>query len=97
MYRIYDRRGDQSMSFDMFVQCCIGLKRMTDVFKKYDGDRDGFITLSFEEFLTGEVFFSFFRLWVFGVAGFERESGGATGRLKVAWDGDFEGKKALQV
>lgn len=27
---------------------------MTDVFKKYDEDRDGYITLSFEEFLTGE-------------------------------------------
>ncbi|KAF4627363.1 hypothetical protein G7Y89_g10794 [Cudoniella acicularis] len=28
------------------------LKRMTDVFKKYDDDRDGYITLSFEDFLT---------------------------------------------
>lgn len=26
---------------------------MTDVFKKYDEDRDGYITMSFEEFLTG--------------------------------------------
>ena len=42
------------MSFDLFVQSCIILKRMTDVFKKYDEDRDGYITLSFEEFLTGE-------------------------------------------
>lgn len=42
------------MSFDLFVQSCIVLKRMTDVFKKYDDDRDGYITLSFEEFLTGE-------------------------------------------
>ncbi len=42
------------MSFDLFVQSCIVLKRMTDVFKKYDEDRDGYITLSFEEFLTGE-------------------------------------------
>lgn len=46
------------MSFDLFVQSCIILKRMTDVFKKYDDDRDGYITLSFEEFLTGEFFFS---------------------------------------
>ena len=45
------------MSFDLFVQSCIILKRMTDVFKKYDEDRDGYITLSFEEFLTGEFFF----------------------------------------
>ena len=42
------------MSFDLFVQSCISLKRMTDVFKGYDDDRDGYITLSFEEFLTGE-------------------------------------------
>ena len=42
------------MSFDIFVQSCISLKRMTDVFKRYDEDRDGYITLSFEEFLTGE-------------------------------------------
>jgi peflin len=41
------------MSFDLFVQACISLKRMTDVFKHYDEDRDGYITLSFEEFLTG--------------------------------------------
>lgn len=42
------------MSFDLFVQSCIILKRMTDVFKRYDDDRDGYITLSFEEFLTGK-------------------------------------------
>lgn len=43
------------MSFDLFVQACISLKRMTDVFKRYDDDRDGYITVSFEEFLTGEL------------------------------------------
>lgn len=53
-----ERRGSrgaiqgQGMSFDLFVQACISLKRMTDVFKRYDEDRDGFITVSFEEFLT---------------------------------------------
>lgn len=53
-----ERRGSQGpvqgrgMSFDLFVQACISLKRMTDVFKGYDDDRDGYVTLSFEEFLT---------------------------------------------
>ncbi|PWY70389.1 calcium binding modulator protein [Aspergillus sclerotioniger CBS 115572] len=42
----------QGMSFDLFVQACISLRRMTDVFKRYDDDRDGYITVSFEEFLT---------------------------------------------
>lgn len=46
LYSTYDRRGDNNMSFDLFVQACISLKRMTDVFKRYDEDRDGYITLS---------------------------------------------------
>ena len=54
LYRTYDKGGAGRMSFDLFVQSCIILKRMTDVFKKYDEDRDGYITLSFEEFLTGK-------------------------------------------
>ncbi|KAJ5459755.1 uncharacterized protein N7458_001307 [Penicillium daleae] len=44
--------GQNGMSFDLFVQACISLRRMTDVFKRYDEDRDGYITVSFEEFLT---------------------------------------------
>lgn len=46
--------NQHGMSFDLFVQACISLKRMTDVFKRYDEDRDGYITVSFEEFLTGK-------------------------------------------
>jgi len=52
LFRSYDKRGQNAISFDLFVQSCISLKRMTEVFKKYDDDRDGYITLSFEEFLT---------------------------------------------
>ncbi len=57
LYTTYDKSGEGKMSFDLFVQSCIILKRMTDVFKKYDDDRDGYITLSFEEFLTGRFDF----------------------------------------
>lgn len=64
LYRTFEARGrgrpapiaageKDGMSFDLFVQACLTLKRMTDVFKKYDDDRDGYITVSFEEFLTG--------------------------------------------
>ena len=56
LFKTYDKSGGNRMSFDLFVQSCIILKRMTDVFKKYDDDRDGYITLSFEEFLTGKFF-----------------------------------------
>jgi len=52
MFRQYDKRNEGQLSFDLFVQSCISLKRMTDVFKRYDDDRDGFITLSFENFLS---------------------------------------------
>jgi len=52
LYTTYDKSGEGKMSFDLFV-----VKRMTDVFKRYDDDRDGYITLSFEEFLTGKWHF----------------------------------------
>lgn len=64
LYNIYHEKGilasqrrgsrttKEAMTFDLFVQACISLKRMTDVFKGYDEDRDGYVTLSFEEFLT---------------------------------------------
>ncbi|KHJ32861.1 putative calcium binding modulator protein [Erysiphe necator] len=52
LFKKYDKRGVGAISFDLFVQSCISLKRMTNVFKKYDDDRDGYITLSFEDFLT---------------------------------------------
>ena len=46
LYGTYEKEGGRGLSFDLFVQACISLKRMTDVFKKYDDDRDGYITLS---------------------------------------------------
>lgn len=46
LFKTFDKRRDGAISFDLFVQSCISLKRMTDVFKKYDDDRDGYITLS---------------------------------------------------
>ncbi|KAF3924908.1 Peflin [Orbilia brochopaga] len=61
LFKSYDKRGENAISFDLFVQSCISLKRMTEVFKKYDEDRDGYITLSFEQFLTGKIFCSFRR------------------------------------
>jgi Ca2+-binding EF-hand superfamily protein len=51
LFRAFDKQKKNQLSFDLFVQACISLKRMTDAFKKYDEDRDGFITLSFEQFL----------------------------------------------
>jgi Ca2+-binding EF-hand superfamily protein len=52
LFGSFDKSRSGTLSFDLFVQSCISLKRMTEVFKRYDDDRDGFIQLSFEEFLT---------------------------------------------
>jgi hypothetical protein len=60
LFRTYDKRGDGAISFDLFVQSCISLKRMTDVFKKYDDDRDGYITLSLYVFCFSSLFSSSF-------------------------------------
>jgi Ca2+-binding EF-hand superfamily protein len=40
------KNGEFNLSFDRFVLACVSLKRMTDIFKKYDEDRDGYITLA---------------------------------------------------
>ena len=55
LYGTFVERDEGSMSFDLFVQTFIFLKLSTDVFKEYDEDRDGYITLAFEEMLTGFV------------------------------------------
>ncbi|EAA63557.1 hypothetical protein AN2986.2 [Aspergillus nidulans FGSC A4] len=59
LFTTFENKGRQvgkprasGMSFDLFVQACISLRRMTESFKRYDDDRDGYITVSFEEFLT---------------------------------------------
>ncbi|KAF7553488.1 hypothetical protein G7Z17_g3626 [Cylindrodendrum hubeiense] len=55
VFEIFDTRGEGFLSFDAFLHSCISLKRMTDEFKKYDEDRDGYITFSFEEFLCASL------------------------------------------
>ena len=86
LFRSYDKRGEGAMSFDLFVQSCISLKRMTDVFKRYDDDRDGFVTLSFEEFLTGEFPGFLVFCWLGRVVGCMNEGeeldGGLRGKMR---------------
>ncbi|ROT75837.1 putative programmed cell death protein 6 isoform X1, partial [Penaeus vannamei] len=38
-------------TFDDFIQCCIVLHTLTQAFSQYDQDRDGVITISYEQFL----------------------------------------------
>uniref|UniRef100_UPI00398E34FE programmed cell death protein 6 n=1 Tax=Pristiophorus japonicus TaxID=55135 RepID=UPI00398E34FE len=48
----FDRQGRGQVAFDDFVQCCIVLQRLTDVFRRYDTDQDGWIQVSYEQYLT---------------------------------------------
>lgn len=50
-YARLDKTGQPVMSFDMFVQSCINIKRMTAIFSKRDTNRAGYISLGFEDFL----------------------------------------------
>lgn len=50
-YAHVSKTRESIMSFDMFVQSCINLKRMTEVFRVRDVQRTGMITLTFEDFL----------------------------------------------
>lgn len=47
--------AEHQMSFDMFVQACIVLKRITDSFKQFDTNRNGVITITFEDFLVASL------------------------------------------
>jgi len=50
MYR-YDPVRKQNLTFDAFVQSCVLLKSLTDIFRQKDTQMCGSIQLSYEEFM----------------------------------------------
>uniref|UniRef100_A0A673LPR9 Programmed cell death protein 6-like n=1 Tax=Sinocyclocheilus rhinocerous TaxID=307959 RepID=A0A673LPR9_9TELE len=48
----FDRQKKSQVAFDDFIQCCIVLQRLTDVFRRYDTDQDGWIQVSYEQYLS---------------------------------------------
>ncbi|KAM3173072.1 hypothetical protein ACTXT7_013217 [Hymenolepis weldensis] len=62
MYRLmmgrFDRKKKGVIYFDDFVHMCIILQKLTDQFRQADQDRDGYIQIGFEEFLS-RVFTAF--------------------------------------
>uniref|UniRef100_A0A3B3S2C4 Programmed cell death protein 6 n=2 Tax=Paramormyrops kingsleyae TaxID=1676925 RepID=A0A3B3S2C4_9TELE len=48
----FDRQRSGQVAFDDFIQCCIVLQRLTDVFRRYDTDQDGWILISYEQYLS---------------------------------------------
>lgn len=47
----YDSERKGSINFDDYILCCITLQTFTSAFKSYDTDLDGYITISYENFL----------------------------------------------
>ncbi|XP_035213650.1 programmed cell death protein 6-like isoform X2 [Stegodyphus dumicola] len=48
----FDRDGTRTIKFDDFIQCCVLLQSLTAAFRFHDTDLDGWIRISYEEFLT---------------------------------------------
>ncbi|KAH7970658.1 hypothetical protein HPB49_013273 [Dermacentor silvarum] len=47
----YDKDRKGSINFDDYILCCVNLQTLTTAFRNSDTDQDGFITLSYEDFL----------------------------------------------
>jgi Ca2+-binding EF-hand superfamily protein len=48
--------GQQTITFDRFIRACVFVKQFTESFVRLDGDKDGWVRLNYEQFLT--VYFS---------------------------------------
>ncbi|MBW0491429.1 hypothetical protein O181_031144 [Austropuccinia psidii MF-1] len=42
---------DGGITFDRFVRCCVTVKSLTESFQRIDTDRDGWVQLSYEQFM----------------------------------------------
>lgn len=48
----FDIRGRRSITLDNFIQSCVMIKSLTDMFMARDTQRTGRITVSYEDFMT---------------------------------------------
>ncbi|RHZ80275.1 hypothetical protein Glove_137g135 [Diversispora epigaea] len=46
-----NKTGKGDVTFDNFVQSCVTVKTLTDSFRRYDTDNDGWIQINYEQFL----------------------------------------------
>ncbi|KAI8984225.1 hypothetical protein BDF20DRAFT_858681 [Mycotypha africana] len=47
----FDKYGKGNITFDNFVQACVTIKTLTDSFRQFDTDNDGWIQINYEQFL----------------------------------------------
>lgn len=51
LMRRYDREQKGYITFDDFIQLCVQLQTLTGAFRGHDTDMDGWINISYEQFL----------------------------------------------
>ncbi|XP_065190222.1 programmed cell death protein 6-like [Sycon ciliatum] len=52
LIRKFDRTGRGSITFDDFIQCCVVIQTLTGNFQRFDTNRNGWIQITYEQFLT---------------------------------------------
>ncbi|KAL1455370.1 hypothetical protein WDU94_009469 [Cyamophila willieti] len=52
LVRKFDHEGKGTMLFDDFIHCCVMLNLLTTSFSQHDEDKDGIVTLHYEQFLS---------------------------------------------
>nr|XP_002129620.1 programmed cell death protein 6-like [Ciona intestinalis] len=52
LLRKFDRQNRGTIAFDDFIQCCVVLQTLTSSFRRYDTNQNGWINVSYEQFLT---------------------------------------------
>ncbi|CAG2171686.1 unnamed protein product [Oppiella nova] len=52
LMRKFDRDSKGAINFDDFIQLCVQLQSLTTSFRVHDQDMDGWINISYEQFLT---------------------------------------------
>ncbi|KAH3771765.1 programmed cell death protein 6-like [Dreissena polymorpha] len=52
LIRKFDRQGRGNIAFDDFIQCCVVLQTLTSAFRGHDTDQDGWVTITYEQFMT---------------------------------------------
>ncbi|XP_030831192.1 programmed cell death protein 6 [Strongylocentrotus purpuratus] len=52
LIRKFDRSGKGSIAFDDFIQCCCVIQSLTNSFQGFDTNRNGWITINYEQFMS---------------------------------------------
>jgi Ca2+-binding EF-hand superfamily protein len=51
LIRKFDRSGRGTVAFDDFIQCCVVIQTLTNSFRHYDTNKNGWISITYEQFL----------------------------------------------